>query len=132
VVDFFGPTDFLAMDANAGAKTRIVHGAPDSPESRLIGGPITEYRERVVAANPITYITEDCPPFFIVHGDEDDVVPVHQSQILQNALVIKGIPSTLKILVGGRHGFKPEHRAEVMPLVEAFLNRYLKGSESLP
>src|SRR5262249_39045436 len=38
VVDFFGPTDFLQMDAHAVPDARLKHDPPSSPESRLIGG----------------------------------------------------------------------------------------------
>ena len=41
VVDYFGPTDFLQMDAHR-LPNGLVHDAPDSPESKLIGGPIQE------------------------------------------------------------------------------------------
>jgi hypothetical protein len=30
-------------------------------------------------ANPVSYVTEDDPPFLIVHGEDDDMVPHHQS-----------------------------------------------------
>jgi acetyl esterase/lipase len=35
VVDFFGPTDFLQMDAHAVPGARLKHDPPTSPESRL-------------------------------------------------------------------------------------------------
>jgi alpha/beta hydrolase fold len=41
VCDFFGPTDFLEMDANRIPEGQI-HNAPDSPESKLVGGPIQD------------------------------------------------------------------------------------------
>ena len=41
VVDYFGPTDFLQMDARRPPGARV-HDPPDSPESQLVGGPIQE------------------------------------------------------------------------------------------
>lgn len=41
VVDYFGPTDFLQMDAQR-PPDGMIHHAPDSPESELVGGPIQE------------------------------------------------------------------------------------------
>lgn len=35
----------------------MVHDGPDSPESRLVGGAIQKNPEKVVRANPITYVT---------------------------------------------------------------------------
>ena len=42
VVDWFGPTDFLQMDR---AGSSMKHDAPDSPESKLIGGAIQENKD---------------------------------------------------------------------------------------
>ena len=63
VVDYFGPTDFLQMDAHR-VPGGDLHDGADSPESRLIGGPIQENPAQVQRANPITYVTPSAPPFF--------------------------------------------------------------------
>ena len=85
VVDFFGPTDFLQMDAHR-LPSGQVHDSADSPESRLVGGAIQHFRDKVARANPITYVSKDAPPFLIVHGDADPLVPHHQSVLLATAL----------------------------------------------
>lgn len=103
VVDYFGPTDFLQMDAHR-LPDGMVHDAPDSPESQLIGGPIQEHPERVAAANPVTYVTPEAPPFLIVHGDRDPLVPYHQSVLLYEALCKAGVPVTFYTVKGGGHG----------------------------
>src|SRR5262245_17052789 len=77
VVDFFGPTDFLQMDAHAVPGARLKHDVPDSPESRLIGGAIRENVEKAGRANPIKYVTKEAPAFLIVHGEQDPLVPCH-------------------------------------------------------
>ena len=41
------------------------HNAPESPESRLVGGAIQKTREIAKAASPITYVSKDDPPFLI-------------------------------------------------------------------
>lgn len=125
VVDFFGPTDLLQMDKQAGPMSKINHDAPDSPESRLIGGPIQENKEKAAQANPITYISKDDPPFLIVHGDSDDVVPLGQSKLLHEALQQAGIESTLHVVRGGGHG-RGIFRPDVGELVEKFLEKHLK------
>ena len=86
VVDFFGPTDFLQMDAHRPSAQAMVHDTPDSPESQLVGGPIRDNPDKVARANPITYVTKDDPPFLIIHGDKDVLVPHHQSELLEAAL----------------------------------------------
>jgi acetyl esterase/lipase len=103
VVDFFGPTDFLQMDAHRPADG-LVHDSPDSPESLLIGGPIQLRPDLVAAANPVTYVSGEAPPFLIVHGDDDRLVPYHQSVLLADALERAGVSVTFHPVAGGGHG----------------------------
>ncbi len=110
VVDYFGPTDFLQMDAHR-LPGGMAHDAPDSPESQLVGGPIQQHPERVARANPITYVSTDDPPFLIVHGDADPLVPHHQSVLLAAALEQAGVPVTFYTVKGGGHGQFQDPRA---------------------
>ncbi len=125
VVDFFGPTDLLRMDAQSGPNSRMKHDAPDSPESQLIGGTLRENKEKANRANPIAYVSKDDPPMLLVHGDADPLVPHQQSEELYAALQKAGVEATLHIVKGGGHGtgFGPE----VNLLVEQFFEQHLKG-----
>jgi acetyl esterase/lipase len=123
VCDWFGPTDFLQMNAHMRPGAGLDHDAEDSPESLLIGGAIQHNKEKVARANPITYVSRDDPPFLIMHGDRDAVVPSHQSEILHEALKKAGVDSTYHVVRGAGHGFGgPEN----MRKVEEFFNRHLK------
>jgi acetyl esterase/lipase len=104
VVDMFGPTDFLQMDAHRPAAARQVHDDPNSPESRLVGGHISRNREAVARANPITYVKSGLPPFLLIHGDEDLLVPHHQSELLLEALKKAGVQAELMTVRNGPHG----------------------------
>jgi acetyl esterase/lipase len=126
VVDFFGPTDFLQMDAHAVPGAGLKHDPPSSPESRLIGGAIQENVEKAERANPIKYVTRDAPPFLIVHGEQDPLVPCHQSELLYEAL--KRAPSdvTFYKIAGAGHG-GPEFNTDMMrAAVQAFFDKHLK------
>jgi len=103
VVDRFGPTDFLQMDAHR-LPSGQTHDGPDSPESQLVGGRIQDNPDKVRRANPITYITRDAPPFLVIHGDRDPLVPHHQSELLVAALKKAGVPVTFYTVKGGGHG----------------------------
>lgn len=110
VVDWFGPTDFLQMDAQAasggGCTAPQVHDPADSPESAWVGGALQTVPEVVAQANPITYIAtaKVLPAFSIAHGDADCNVPYQQSQILAAALTAAGADPELTILPGATHG----------------------------
>jgi acetyl esterase/lipase len=123
VVDYFGPTDFLQMDAHRLPNGQI-HDPADSPESQLIGGPIQQNKDKTTRANPVSYVTSDDPPFLIVHGDSDPLVPHHQSELLAAALEKAGVPVTLYTVKGGGHGgFKDP---AVPAMTKEFLAKHLK------
>ena len=123
VVDYFGPTDFLQMDAQR-LSDGMVHDGADSPESELVGGPIQEHKDRVARANPITYVSKDDPPILIVHGDRDPLVPYQQSVLLKEALEKAGVSVTFYRVEGEGHGgFKDP---KVPKLTKAFLEKHLK------
>jgi acetyl esterase/lipase len=126
VVDFFGPSDFLQMEAQDSADGQLDHDAPDSPESRLIGGPVKDpaNQQKATRANPITYITADDPPFLIMHGEKDNVVPIGQSELLHAALTKAGVSSTFHRVPNAGHGFGgPEIERRVRLFFEQRLQR---------
>ncbi|HEY3280709.1 MAG TPA: alpha/beta hydrolase [Armatimonadota bacterium] len=123
VVDYFGPTDFLQMDAHRPHDGQV-HDAEDSPESLLVGGAIQKHPDKVAMANPITYITKSAPPFLIAHGDQDPLVPHHQSVLLVAALRKAGVPVTFRTAKGSSHGNLRD--PEVPRLTKAFLAEHLK------
>jgi 3-carboxy-cis,cis-muconate cycloisomerase len=128
VVDCFGPTDFLQMDSHRLANG-MLHDPPDSPESALVGGPIQQNKDKVERANPITYVTRDAPPFLIIHGDADPLVPYHQSRLLADALQHARAPVTFHTVIGGGHG-EFMRRAEIQALIRSFFDRHLNRSKT--
>ena len=106
VMDDFGPTDFLQMDAHRPSAATMEHNGPNSPESRLVGGQITrpENKPKVARANPLTYVSKGDAPMLINHGDQDPLVPHHQSELLFEALKSAGVPVRFNTVKGGGHG----------------------------
>jgi acetyl esterase/lipase len=129
VVDWFGPTDLLVMGQQSGSNSMIQHDSPASPESRLLGGPVQEQRDLATTANPLTYVDRNDPPFLIMHGDKDQLVPLAQSAILAKALVDAGVEVTMKTISGAGHGSPVFHNAESRRLIEEFLTRTLKANQ---
>ena len=131
VMDDYGPTDFVQMDAHRPPGARQAHSAPDSPESRLVGGLITDPRMRanVTRANPITYVSKGDAPFLINHGDADATVPHHQSELLFEALKTAGVPVRFNTVKGGGHG-AGFGGAEMDKMRRDFLAVHLKGEKS--
>lgn len=59
--------------------------------------------EAYVEASPIRHVSSDDPPFFIVHGQNDQVVPVEQSIEMARALEQAGVQVELTVLPDGDH-----------------------------
>jgi acetyl esterase/lipase len=142
VVDGYGPTDFSQMDAARPApvqsdtdrETTVVQkaintGAADSFESLLIGAPVSIAHEAVQRANPITYVHPGAPPFLILHGQSDPLVPWQQSQLLFNALEASGNDATLLLLEKLGHGFL--NKSDLDAIDHGRITRYSTRPDSL-
>ncbi len=108
VINWFGPTDFGQMDAQAKAQgcsaSDQKHNEADSFESVYLGAAVPAVPELVQKANPITYISSDDPPFLIQKGDQDCTVPVENTKMLADALTAAGLDVQYDLLVGVGHG----------------------------
>ena len=129
VVDWFGPTDITLMAQQSGPGSFIRHDSPNSPESLLLGGLVQEKLGLAQTANPLTYIDKNDPPFLIMHGDNDQLVPLGQSVILAEALIDAGVEEvTMKTIHGAGHEGPEFRSAESRQLIKEFLTRKLKAA----
>ena len=124
-VDFFAPTNLLIADDFApGIKSAIEHRSADSCEGRLLGGTPADNDVLAREASPLMYITRDAPPFLIMHGALDDVVPVSHSERFHEALRVAGVDSTLIVLPQGKHS-AIDWGEEYLDTVKRFFDRCL-------
>jgi acetyl esterase/lipase len=133
VVSWFGPTNFLNMDALLAESGLLPpegfrHSEANSPESLLLGAQITTIPERVRAANPETHIRSTAPPFFLQHGRADAVVPFQHSLQLADKLrqSIGKDRVRLEVLEGAAHADPRFESPENVNTVLDFLDQYLK------
>ncbi|MDT0341259.1 cellulose binding domain-containing protein [Streptomyces litchfieldiae] len=103
-VSFFGPTDFLQMNAQRPPGGGLDHDGPGSPESMLIGCAIQTCPDRVQEANPIRYVDANDPPMMLLHGQADNIVPHGQSALLHDALKAACVDTRFFSVPGAGHG----------------------------
>lgn len=127
VVDWFGPTDLLRMDEQRLADG-MTHNRPNSPESLLVGGPLQSRAAVARSANPIAYVTPDDPPFLIMHGDRDALVPYQQSELLYAALLKAGVETRLVKLAGAGHGDREFRSERSLRTMVEFFERQLRSA----
>jgi acetyl esterase/lipase len=113
VVPMYGVHDVVAQ---ARAKNNLLDGSDE---------------ELCQQASPVTWVTRDDPPALILHGTEDPLVPVSQSEILHERLTKVGVPSQLVIIDGAPHSFhlQPKQR-DLRPIVVKFFDRHLRVAQS--
>ena len=89
-----------------GIKSRFSVEESEMYASQYIGGKYDPQSPKVKAVNPLTYLTNDAPPFFIINGDKDDIVPVQESKALADALANTIGPKNVAsyVIRGGSHG----------------------------
>ncbi len=117
VVDFCGPTEMLTMGKLADKPGTVV--------AKLIGGPVQDNKEKARAASPLTYVSKDSAPFLIMHGDQDNVVPLAQSEVLTQALKKAGVEVQLCVIKGNGHGGPGFVSPESWKLIEDFFAKHL-------
>ncbi len=125
VVDFYGP---VALDRMDDEPTTMVHDAPGSPVTTLLGvQSLTEAPDRVAQADPRTHLRADrsVPPVLVVHGAKDRSVPFAQSVLLVEALRTAGQQVEGVQVRGGGHGGPSVWTPQVLDIVDDFLCQHL-------
>jgi dipeptidyl aminopeptidase/acylaminoacyl peptidase len=92
----------------------------------LIGGAIRDNVGKVKRANAVEYVKKDAPPFFIAHGEQDPLVPIHQSELLYDALKKAEIEVRFQKIPGAGHGGKEFGTDKMQAAVQEFFDKHLK------
>ena len=120
VCDWYGPSDFLRMDLWSQRRNT------SSPESQLFGGLVAQKIALAKMASPLLYIDEDDPPFLIMHGTEDRIIPYEHSILLAKGLENAGVPVKFISLEGVDHGEEEFESKEILQKVFDFFDTTLR------
>jgi len=120
VCAWYPPVDLQLTGSDVDGKDPF-HGNP--PQNLLLGINLQLHPEQAEDANPKSYLRRDCPPFLLLHGDLDKVVPVSHSIGLYEAIEQNGTPVELHILRGAGHGSSEFFQAKVQGII---INFFLK------
>jgi acetyl esterase/lipase len=118
VVDMYGPADLAAKDYCVTSPCQDIFSQDEAVRKR---------------ASPITYITSNDPPFLIIQGDKDALVPREQSRKFFLKLQANGVPAKLVIVKNAGHMLKPNppgsqidpSQADVIRMVTEFFDQHL-------
>ena len=123
-VDVFGPTDLVDWTPPSPNPLVQTTGA-ESLLVRLLGGTAAEKPELAKRASPVTWVTKDCAPLFIMHGTVDPLVGLDQSQKLEAKMKAVGVEVTLDVVEGAGHGDGPFFAGDRPQRLLSFLNGHL-------
>jgi acetyl esterase/lipase len=133
VCDLFGPTDFNTVMTQASEDTKVKNAFKwneGDPYSSLIAGKLGKDTEKCQAVSPVSYVSKDSPPFLILHGDLDALVPYAQSVELADLLGKAGVEVTLQRFPGSGHGGPAFALPAVQKLTSAFFDKHLRGIDA--
>lgn len=87
--------------------------------------------DNILQASPVTHVTPDDPPFLLIHGEQDTVVPYEQSQLMYERLVEMNVPAQLITVQNAGHSPIESNEAampslaEIYQTISDFLEEYL-------
>ena len=126
VVDYFGPTDFVARSKNQPSKTEV----EGSPVRQLLGGPVSKNLELAAKASPLNHVDAKDVPLLAIHGEKDKTVFIEHSRWFVEAHRAAGLEARLIVLPDSGHGGKEFFESPIREEVVTFLDRILKSTES--
>ena len=121
-LDFYGPTNFLTIlnqSTPHGLNVRLPALAI------LLGKPLEQSTEMAKLASPFYQVDATDPPIFIVHGEQDNQVPINQSIELLSAYKNLNLKAQIEFVPNAGHTDPIYYKKEMMEKV----NRFLKENE---
>lgn len=104
-VTWYGVFDFPALVASR-------PGGADGAAQQLMGCEGACTAQQLGFASPVSYIDAKDPPFLLIHGEDDKVVPVAQSHLAEERLRAAGVPVEAIYIPGVDHSFIGKTPAE--------------------
>jgi acetyl esterase/lipase len=115
IVDFFGPTDLLAMFE------KPWHPYVPFVLQMITGTTPMQNPSLYQHSSPINYVSTHSAPTLILHGSNDNIVNVSQSKSLKAKLDQVGITNELVIYQGKSHGWNGATLSNSFDRIESFL-----------
>ena len=121
----------LGLDSNE--QTRVAAVVAYFPPVDLTGfvGPSERFPaldfppEAAPAVSPLRFASADDPPVLLIHGDEDALVPLNNSEQMHAALQAADATSELIVIKGAKHGFRDDAQRQAREATVAFFKQHL-------
>ncbi len=97
--DWSGPVDLTNMDCGDHMQM-----GDRSPEDILLDSKLAEEPDKYRSLSATNYVTKNCPPVIIFHGEKDNVVPCCQGKKFYELLKAAGVRTEATFVPEGGHG----------------------------
>jgi acetyl esterase/lipase len=125
IVSLYGAsnlTSILAQSTPHGLSVRV-------PALELLLGAKPEAAGALTRlASPVFHVDPKDPPLYLLHGDQDNQMPINQSHELEGAYRKLGLPVRFVVVHGAGHGGPAFTSAEQLAAVDEFLRAQLLAS----
>jgi len=115
-VVFFAPTDLIELFP--------FNNFTSLGLTSLLGGTPSTKRDAYLSTSPISHIDPTDVPTIFFHGNLDNVVPISQSQILEQKLQSENVRHQFTMVQGQGHGFTPETNISLLKEAKAFIGEF--------
>lgn len=105
--------------------TDVDQSSPDSPLGLMLGAPPAEVPDALHDASPVSFARADVPPFLLMHGREDRVLPWTQSLVMAERLIDHGNDVTLRVVPKVGHGAEAFRSRPISDEIVAFAKRVI-------
>jgi acetyl esterase/lipase len=119
VIDWFGVLEFRPFIGAGGANEALIESFLGCSQGQCSD-------ESLRRSDPLSYIKAGDPPFLIMHGDADTMVPIQQSKDLLAALRAHGVTARMETIHGANHEWIGMNKAQVEAIyttVQEFLDK---------
>ena len=124
-IPFAGPTDWSLLSNiknDHPAYRQLLGYEPGTPAEKMSA-------QRKIDVSPLSFVSQDDPPFLIIHGDSDSVVPFEHAKVLHDALKKANVSTELITVKGGKHDIAGAREPDSVKRADAFMRKHLLGKK---
>lgn len=125
IIEMCGPVDFTDVQTLQYVKAANLLEVLDKMSGNKVAwNPGDKIPDAYAKTSPVKFVNQI--PTLIIHGDKDEVVPIQQAYILENALKAKGAQYKMIVIPGAGHLITklPEDEKTVFTNVAEWLKKY--------
>lgn len=126
VVCWFGLFDFVLSSRRTALEGALLAPGPEANLLATGGSKESEPSDpdALFEASVYSSVDSNVPPFLLMHGDSDHIVPYSESESLHHELRRSGVRSNLMLIGGAGHEDSAFDEAPILSTVAAFLKNW--------